>query len=37
VGLPLAQRIAALHGSTLTLRSEPAHGTVAELTFGSQG
>ncbi|MDO7883872.1 sensor histidine kinase [Hymenobacter cheonanensis] len=34
VGLPLAQRIAALHGGTLTLRSEPGRGTVAELTFG---
>jgi two-component system sensor histidine kinase MprB len=36
VGLPLAQRIAALHGGTLTLRSEPGRGTVAELTFGEQ-
>jgi len=35
VGLPLAQRIAALHGGTLTLRSEPGRGTVAELVFGS--
>ena len=34
VGLPLAQRIASLHGGTLTLRSEPGRGTVAELTFG---
>jgi two-component system sensor histidine kinase MprB len=33
VGLPLAQRIAALHGGILTLRSEPGHGTVAELSF----
>ena len=33
VGLPLAQRIVALHGGTLALRSEPGHGTVAELTF----
>jgi two-component system sensor histidine kinase MprB len=36
VGLPLAQRIAALHGGTLTLRSEPERGTVAELTFVGQ-
>jgi two-component system sensor histidine kinase MprB len=34
VGLPLAQRIAALHGGTLALRSEPGRGTVAELVFG---
>lgn len=33
VGLPLAQRIAALHGGTLALRSEPGRGTVAELAF----
>lgn len=33
VGLPLAQRIVALHGGTLALRSEPGHGTVAELAF----
>jgi two-component system sensor histidine kinase MprB len=36
VGLPLAQRIAALHGGTLTLRSAPGQGTVAELTFAGQ-
>jgi two-component system sensor histidine kinase MprB len=34
VGLPLAQRIAVLHGGTLTLRSAPGRGTVAELAFG---
>jgi signal transduction histidine kinase len=34
VGLPLAQRIAALHGGTLGLRSEAGRGTVAELAFG---
>ncbi|AMR25718.1 hypothetical protein A0257_00520 [Hymenobacter psoromatis] len=34
VGLPLAQRITSLHGGTLTLRSEPGRGTVAELLFG---
>ena len=34
VGLALARRIAALHGGTLTLRSEPGRGTVAELAFG---
>jgi two-component system sensor histidine kinase MprB len=33
VGLPLAQRIVALHGGTLALRSELGCGTVAELTF----
>jgi two-component system sensor histidine kinase MprB len=33
VGLPLAQRIVALHGGALTLRSEPGRGTVAELVF----
>ena len=33
VGLPLAQRIAGLHGGTLALRSEPGRGTVAELVF----
>jgi two-component system sensor histidine kinase MprB len=33
VGLPLAQRIATLHGGTLALHSEPGRGTVAELTF----
>jgi signal transduction histidine kinase len=33
VGLPLAQRIAALHGGTLALRSEVGRGTVAELQF----
>ena len=33
VGLPLAQRIVALHGGRLALRSELGHGTVAELTF----
>ena len=33
VGLPLAQRIVALHGGTLALRSELGRGTVAELTF----
>jgi signal transduction histidine kinase len=33
VGLPLAQRIAALHGGTLALRSEVGWGTVAELQF----
>ena len=33
VGLPLARRIAALHGGALTLRSEPGRGTVAELAF----
>jgi two-component system sensor histidine kinase MprB len=31
VGLPLAQRIATLHGGTLSLYSEPGQGTVAEL------
>ncbi|QKG52038.1 sensor histidine kinase [Hymenobacter sp. BRD67] len=35
VGLPLAQRIASLHGGLLTLRSEPGRGTVAELVFVS--
>ena len=34
VGLPLAQRIVALHGGTLALRSEPGRGTVAEVRFG---
>jgi len=34
VGLPLAQRIATLHGGTLALRSEVGRGTVAELQFG---
>jgi len=34
VGLPLAQRIAALHGGVLALRSEAGRGTVAELAFG---
>jgi two-component system sensor histidine kinase MprB len=34
VGLPLAQRIASLHGGTLALRSEPGRGTIAELAFG---
>ena len=33
VGLPLAQRIVALHGGTLALRSELGRGTVAELAF----
>ena len=33
VGLPLTQRIVALHGGTLTLRSEPGRGTVAEVLF----
>jgi two-component system sensor histidine kinase MprB len=33
VGLPLAQRIVALHGGTLALRSELGHGTVAETAF----
>jgi two-component system sensor histidine kinase MprB len=33
VGLPLAQRIVALHGGTLTLRSELGRGTVAEVTL----
>jgi two-component system sensor histidine kinase MprB len=33
IGLPLAQRIAALHGGELALRSELGRGTVAELTF----
>ena len=33
VGLPLAQRIVALHGGTLVLRSELGRGTVAEITF----
>ena len=33
VGLPLAQRILALHGGTLALRSEPGRGTVAEVVF----
>ncbi|MGI4867903.1 MAG: sensor histidine kinase [Janthinobacterium lividum] len=33
VGLPLAQRIVALHGGTLTLRSELGRGTVAEVVF----
>jgi two-component system sensor histidine kinase MprB len=33
VGLPLAQRIVALHGGTLALRSELGHGTVAEIAF----
>ncbi|MGI4874853.1 MAG: sensor histidine kinase [Janthinobacterium lividum] len=37
VGLPLAQRIAALHGGTLTLRSELGRGTVAELVFEQAG
>jgi len=36
VGLPLAQRIAALHGAALTLRSAPGEGTVAELLFGGE-
>src|SRR6476661_730979 len=31
VGLPLAKRIAELHGGTLSLQSEPGRGTVAEL------
>ncbi|RZK43646.1 MAG: HAMP domain-containing protein [Hymenobacter sp.] len=34
VGLPLAQRIVALHGGTLALRSELGRGTVAEVVFG---
>ena len=34
VGLPLAQRIVALHGGTLALRSEVGRGTVAEVAFG---
>ena len=34
VGLPLAQRIVALHGGTLALRSEEGRGTVAEVVFG---
>ena len=33
VGLPLAQRIVALHGGTLALRSEQGRGTVAEVVF----
>lgn len=33
VGLPLSQRIVALHGGTLTLRSELGRGTVAEVVF----
>jgi two-component system sensor histidine kinase MprB len=33
VGLPLAQRIVALHGGTLALHSELGRGTVAEITF----
>ena len=33
VGLPLAQRIVALHGGTLALRSEEGRGTVAEVVF----
>jgi two-component system sensor histidine kinase MprB len=33
VGLPLAQRIIALHGGTLELSSDLGRGTVAELTF----
>ena len=33
VGLPLAQRIAELHGGTLSLRSELGRGTIAELAF----
>jgi two-component system sensor histidine kinase MprB len=33
VGLPLAQRIVALHGGTLTVRSELGRGTVAEALF----
>jgi two-component system sensor histidine kinase MprB len=33
VGLPLAQRIVALHGGNLTLRSELGRGTVAEVTL----
>jgi len=33
VGLPLARRIAELHGGMLTLRSELGRGTVAELVF----
>jgi two-component system sensor histidine kinase MprB len=33
IGLPLAQRIVALHGGELALRSELGRGTVAELTF----
>jgi len=37
VGLPLAQRIAALHGATLDLSSEVGRGTVAELDFGAVG
>ncbi|MGI4738231.1 MAG: ATP-binding protein [Janthinobacterium lividum] len=35
VGLPLAQRIAALHGGMLTLRSQTGQGTVAELVIGT--
>ena len=34
VGLPLARRVAELHGGTLALRSRVGHGTVAVLTFG---
>lgn len=33
VGLPLAQRIVALHGGTLAVRSELGRGTVAEAVF----
>ena len=33
VGLPLARRIVELHGGTLTLRSEPGKGTVADIVF----
>ena len=36
VGLALAQRIAVLHGGTLTLRSEPGRGTVAELALATE-
>ena len=34
VGLPLARRIAELHGGTLVLSSVPGRGTVAELRLG---
>jgi signal transduction histidine kinase len=34
VGLPLAQKIAALHGGTLALRSKEGQGTVAEVWLG---
>ena len=35
VGLPLAQRIVALHGGVLSLRSELGRGTLAEVDFSS--